>query len=480
MSYTGETSSLQNKPNIITNKKKRSTLYNSTQSEKQSKFKFKTNSLNVNSFHTFNNDNNSSKKQSIKEQINENNKSSLSPQNKKQYINRLKKKIKKLKTSKLYYKSLLKKISDKLKEFKKQNDKNILNEIMMTLINYKNKMDKKINNKIEKDGDITKNTDDDKNKNQNVINNVIVQNNNNYICSFSDLMSSDNNKSSSSTDIKNDFYIDKTSELSYNSEYVNLKSITKGEFVNNPKYMKKIINYIKELYIKYKNEKGKTAIIQLVKNGNEQKTLSIENIELNSNNNFLISSLHLIHENKVNNNNKININKSDNNISKNIHMNINPLYNYTFKMKFDSTINPNNINNINKKGSLQNLNPQIENHTQQKINNKFFSKILLNKNCISENDLEQKRKQKISNLNIISSKDKNEIKTVDNKDEIYFINDYNSSIEQNLKNETLSKKRQEFINIKQEVMKKHLVKNKNMKYIKKENNEKRNEFCIIS
>ena len=109
----------------------------------------------------------------------------------------------------------------------------------------------------------------------------------------------------------------------------------------------------------------------------------------------------------------------------------------------------------------------------------MLSKKQLNKNYISENDLEQKCKQKISNLNIISSNDKNELKTVDNKNEIDFINEYNSSIEQNLKSETLSKKRQEFINIKQEVMKKHLVKNKNIKNFRKENNEKRNDFVLL-
>jgi hypothetical protein len=188
-----------------------------------------------------------------------------SPQNlRKNYIIKLKRKIKHLKESKIYYKTLFKKVSDKLKDYKKNNQKNLTNEIIMTLNNYtserKRKQFKKNDNEKEKDHNKT--SDNDNNKSPKVINNVIVQNNNNYICSFSDFISSDSKNSSSSSETKAELSIVKNDDFSYNGEYLNLKELTNGEIINNSKFMEAIFSHVQNLYIELMNEKQKKSLME--------------------------------------------------------------------------------------------------------------------------------------------------------------------------------------------------------------------------
>ena len=487
MSFQGDMSVKSNKSSLLKNKtKKRSVVSKQRNSTRNSKFQFNSNpnKLSINSF------NNDLHSLTIEKEINnENNNTGLPPKNYQNYVNKLKKKIKKLKISKLYYKSLLKKISDKLKEFKKQNNKNVTNEIMMTLVNYKYKIEKNNNTENEKDGIINKSSDNDSNnKNTKVINNVIVQNNNNYICSFSDFISSDSNKSSSSTDRKNDFLIEKISELNYKSEYINLKELTKGEITKNPKFLKKSIDYIIKLYNELKKGINKKEKTQILKNENiEQKLLSKTNINLNSDNDQSKSSL--IIDNEKNNKEKNIAKKNNSNVVINNKINSKKKYinnlNYSFKIN-DDNINLNNNNDINHYDNVDNFNNQKENPTKEKLNNTFnifYSKnYYIKKNFTEEFDLKKNSRKKDSSINAKISNDKNdknELKTLENDKESDFINDYNSSLEQNLKSETLSRKRQELISIKKEILQKHIRKKQNKKIKKEENFEKRKECIII-
>ena len=215
--------------------------------------------------------------------INKNKKFNTPHNLRKNYLVKLKKKIKKLKESKIYYKTLFKKVSDKLKDYKKNSQKNITNEIIMTLRNYKSERNKKHckNSDIEKDKDENKISDIDDNKNPKVINNVIVQNNNNYICSFSDFISSDSKNSSSSSERKTELSIIKNDDFSYFGEYLNLKVLTNGEIINNPKFMKTIFSHIQDLYIELRNENQKKTIMEkIIVNNSSNKSLDKKNKKL--------------------------------------------------------------------------------------------------------------------------------------------------------------------------------------------------------
>ena len=424
-------------------------------------------------------------------------KNKSSPLYDKNYIKKLKKKIKKLKVSKLYYKSLLKKISDKLKEFKKQNNKNFPTEIITSLVNYKYEKDK--NSDIEKDDNDNKKIDNINNSSSNnnknnpkVINNVIVQNNNNYICSFSDFISSDTNKSSSSTDRKTDFLIDKTSEFNFKGEYTNLKQLTKGEIVNNSKFKKKSLEYIQNLYKKIKNKRNKNRTNNQTINENMNKALTIkaqkELLEFYKDNigsqSFVFSdneqeikekeikkqlndSLSSKNQFKIKNNKNL-LNNNDKNNSKITLLNMNNIYNYSFKMNVDDTLRPNiNINNESNNHEIK----QNENHMKDNLNSSFYKKkISLKKSDATEDQWESKNNKNINILNNLHSNNK----------EIDFICNYNSSIEQGLKSDRLSKQRKEFINIKNEILKRKNEKKERNKKIENDNrNEKRNEFCFI-
>ena len=320
----------------------------------------------------------------------------------------------------------------------------------MTLVDYKYEREKNKNSDTQKQfNNINENSEKNNTK---VINNLIVQNNNNYICSFSDLLSSDSNKTTSSnTDRKTELFIEKNLNFSYSREYVNLKELTNGEISKNVKFMQKSTNYIKNLYIKLKNkrkkneEKNKSSIYN---NSNK------EILEFNSDKSISQSMVSKNNEKKIKEIDKdidqtfspkkikklqINLNDNKDNNSRVTLLNMNNVSNYTFKMNFNTTLNQNNISK-----------ELINNETKEKFNNQNhnFKKNLINsfydKNTeiISNNnvgyDRESKSKNKIINLNNLSYK----------AHENYSFNDFNSCIEQELKNEELSQQRREFINIK--------------------------------
>ena len=383
-----------------------------------------------------------------------------------------------------------------MKEFKKQNNKNFPTEIITSLVNYKYEKDK--NSDIEKDDNENKKIDNINNSSNNnknnpkVINNVIVQNNNNYICSFSDFISSDTNKSSSSTERKTDFLIDKTSEFNFKGEYTNLKQLTKGEIVNNSKFKNKSLEYIQNLFKKIKNKRKKNRTNKQTINENMNKALTIkaqkELLEFYKDNigsqSFVFSdneqeikekeikkqlndSLSSKNQFKIKNNKNL-LNYNDRNNSKMTLLNMNNIYNYSFKMNVDDTLRPNiNINNESNNHEIK----QNENHMKDNLNSSFYKKkISLKKSDATEDQWESKNNKNINNLNNVHSNNK----------EIDFICNYNSSIEQGLKSDRLSKQRKEFINIKNEILKRKNEKKERNKKIENDNrNEKRNEFCFI-
>ena len=459
------------KTNLLSSKTNRKSDISKGKKSDISKFKLNSSNQLISS----NNDQTSSiniaKKESIKNKINNKNKDKAGHECNKNYINKLKKKIKKLKVSKLYYKSLLKKISDKLKEIKKQNNKNIPNEIITTLVNYKIEMGKNKNSDNEKDEHKNKNSDI---HNPKVINNVIVQNNNNYICTFSDFISSDSNKSSSSTERKTDFSIDKINEFSYSAEYTNLKELTKGEIVKNSKFMKKSINYIKNLYNKIKNKKEKNrANQQREKKKKPNKSLTFkankelldfysENISkqtlLFSDNEQTIKKMERKKQINGSVSSKkqgkigINLNNSNNNKnnSKMTLLNVNNLGTYSFKMNLDNAFNQTFKKESNNKDTKQINNYQNENF--MKKNSTFFSKkASLKKIFANDFEYESKSNKNISNENYIPSNNK----------EIEYISDNNSRLEQQKQNDKLSNQNS-------------LKKNDNTQNTQ---NDKKNVFC---
>ena len=454
------------------------------------------------------------KKESQKKIIFNSNKKLNSPHKKNNYIIKLKKKIKKLKVSKLYYKTLLKKISDKLKEYKKQNNKNFTNELIMTLVHYKNEKEKSKNsdddnNDTNIDKDINKSTNtNNTNNNTKVINNVIVQNNNNYICSFSDFVSSDSNKSSSSSDRKTDFSIDKINQFNYEGEYINLKELTNGEIVNNEKFMETAFKYIRDLYIKLTNEKQKKTIIQQIMiNNNSNKAINSKKskklLQFYSENFLDLSSLlseeekgikrkktkeeifdSIFSNKKIENTNNTNIFKKGKNNSKlNLYNMNNNLCNYSFKVNIE-----NNQTFMNKEGnSSENLNNYLlgNNNYQNDNNNnnkKVYSPLMPKKSFVTENEYSQKSKKDIFNINDNNSYNKKESNIFNNKKErkiLETVNSFNSSSEQKLKRTKIIKKSQNFIDIKNEIFNKDLKKQEKQKNKKKEKVVQDYEYCLI-
>ena len=426
-----------NKLNNLSSKFKKSRISKGKKLEKTSKKKLSVSNRAIKTFNCSTTNEQSSvsnlgKNSSLKNILNNikgEKKKSISSPNNKNYIYKLKKKIKKLKISKLYYKTLIKKISDKLKEFKKQNNKSFTNEIIMTLVNYKQEREKSINNDEDKNKIKNKENENKTQINNNetnnpkIINNLIVQNNNNYICSFSDFISSDSNKSSSSTERKNELVIiNKVSELSYFAEYKNLKELTKGEITKNKKFRNQSLNYIKDLYIKLKKRAPKKSKkSQTVFNTNnllKGKSLK-EHKAFKSDKIFSLSSM--LSEDKQNLKTK-NIKKNKNN-------------------------NNSNMNKSKKLNTTLNL---------EKIN--------LRKEIINESDWDKK-----SSKNISKTRDRLKFSDDIIKEKDYISED-NSSIEKKFKSDKRVRKREEIINIKNELSREKENKSKEVTH---------NEFCSI-
>ena len=437
--------------------------------------------------------------------INRNRKFNTPHNLRKNYIIKLKRKIKNLKVSKIYYKTLFKKVSDKLKDYKK-NSKNLTNEIIMTLSNYKT--EKKIkhsrNNDVEKDKDNNKTSDNDDNKNPKVINNVIVQNNNNYICSFSDFISSDSKNSSSSSERKPELSITKNEDFSYNAEYLNLKELTNGEIVNNSKFMKAIFIQIQDFYFELTREKQKKTILEKIMiNNSSNKSLdrkSKKMLNFYSENFLNLSSLLSEEEQKQKKRNLKQINKSISPINfkskkkKSINLelsnksnalgNLN-LNNYSFKINTDNSTNNNNKSFItNKKSSKILLNNYLSVSNIQKENNANLSVSMLKKQLshkksfVTEYEWEQKSNKNISSLNDVNSN--KEMNLNDNNNErkmIESINSYNSSTDQKLKSNKKNREKQDFNNIKNEVINRNLKKKEKNKA--KEKTVQDYEYCLI-
>lgn len=416
----------------------------------------------------------------------------------KNYIIKLKKKIKKLKASKIYYKTLFKKVSDKLKENKKNNYINSANEIITSLYNYKSESKGKQskNSGSEKDKENINNnkiiTDNDDNKNPKVINNVIVQNNNNYICSISDFISSDSNKSSSSSDRKIEFSIEKNIDFSYYGEYMNLKEITNGEISHNSKFMKVIYNYTLELYLKLMKEKQtKTIIEQIVTNETSNQSLGRKNKKLLKllSENFLSLSPIISEENKnikskrtkkerlesispIKNNKKLN-NLNFGDMSKNnlktTHLNLN---NYSVKINLD---NSENNNTFLSKGDATNKssNNFLCLNKNQNENSKNFGASILSKKLsykksfITECEWDKKSYKNDSEIND-NTNDRNKLNINENieKKILATLNSYNSNTEQKLK---AKEQKHDFNFINNEINHKNVYKKEKSKKTKRKN-----------
>ena len=417
---------------------------------------------------------------------------------KKSNIVKLKKKIKKLKASKIYYKTLFKKVSDKLKENKKNNYINLTKEIIMSLYNYKSERQRKQtkysgngkdNNKIL--------CDNEDNKKTKVINNVIVQNNNNYICSISDFISSESNKSSSSSDRKIEFSIEKTIDFSYNGEYMNLKELTKGEISQNSKFMKIIFSYIQDLYIKLKKEKQKKAIIeQIVINETADQSLGKKNkkiIKLFSDN-FLplspiiskedknnkkkrtknegIESFSLIKNKKLNNLNFGELTKINPKLN---HLNLN---NYSVKINLDNSENNKSIlskGEVTDKSSNKFLSV---NENSKFLGASILSKKLSNKKSfVAECEWDKKSYKNDPIINDNSLKDHNILNINESKEKkkLVALNSYNSNTEKKLK---IKEHTNDFINIKNDYINKNGYKKDKSKKTK-EKIVQDYEYCSI-
>ena len=383
--------------------------------------------------------------------------------NSKHYISKLKKKIKKLKISKLYYKTLIKKISDKLKEFKKQNNKNCTNEIIMTLINYKHEREKNMNIDNDKNEENKEKTNNNNENNTKIINNVIVQNNNNYICSFSDFISSDSNKSSSSTEKKNELIINKVNEFTLFAEYRNLKELTKGEITKNKKFMNQSLNYIKDLYNKFKGKK-------LKKFNNSELLLNNINFlkEKPSKNKIPLYSgkalSSVISDDKKNLKNIkkykiLNNLKNDKDSSKIDLLNNNNISNYSFKINFG------NKTNINDDTSKDNYN----------ITNDLNNEININKKIkpIIEYDWEQKISKNFSRTKDILFSKNEKIKE---EDFISEHNSCNSSIEKKIKSDIILRQKEDALNLDKGIITKD---NEKIKNNFKEKEATENGFCFL-
>jgi len=435
--------------------------------------------------------------------INRNRKLNTPHNLRKNYIIKLKRKIKKLKNSKIYYKTLFKKVSDKLKDYKK-NSKSLTNEIIMTLNNYKSeRKGKQSKNKdidFEKDKDNNKNSDNDDSTNPKVINNVIVQNNNNYICSFSDFISSDSKNSSSLSEIKAEFSITKNDDFFYRGEYLNLKELTNGEIINNSKFMKTIFSHVQDLYIELMKEKEKKTIMEKIMiNKSSNKSLDKKSKKLlnfYSENFRNLSSLLSEDEQKTKKRKiKKKINKSISSIKndlkiKNLNLELSSknnikldLNNYSFKINPDNSQNKKSFINKGKsaKKILNNYlsvnNIPMENNTNSTVT--FLKKQLSHKKSfVTECEWEQKSNKNISYLNDnISNKN---INFNDNNNErkiIESINSFNSSTEQKLKSNKMNRQKQDFNNIKNEVIKRNLKKKE--KNETKEKTVQDYEYCFI-
>ena len=435
-------------------------------------------------------------------------KKSKDPHNlRKNYIIKLKKKIKKLKASKIYYKTLFKKVSDKLKENKKNNYINLANEIITSLYNYKSESKGKQsrNSGSEKEKENINNnkiiTDNDDNKNPKVINNVIVQNNNNYICSISDFISSDSNKSSSSSDRKIEYSIEKNIDFSYIGEYMNLKELTNGEISHNSKFMKVIYNYTLELYLKLMKEKQtKTIIEQIVTNETSNQSLGRKNKKLLKllSENFLSLSPIISEENKnikrkrtkkerlesispIKNNKKLN-NLNCGDISKNnlktTHLNLN---NYSVKINLD---NSENNNTFLSKGDVTNKssNNFLCLNKNQNENSKNFGASILSKKLsykksfITECEWDKKSNKNDSEIND-NTNDRNKLNINENieKKILATLNSYNSNTEQKLK---AKEQKHDFNILNNEINHKNVYKKEKSKKTK-EKTVQDYEYCAI-
>ena len=436
--------------------------------------------------------------------INRNRKFSSPLSLKKNYIIKLKRKIKNLKVSKIYYKTLFKKVSDKLKDYKKNSHKNLTNEIIMTLNNYKSERKRKQSkyNDNEKEKDQNKTSDNDDNKNPKVINNVIVQNNNNYICSFSDFISSDSKNSSSSLERKVELSIEKNDSFSYNGEYLNLKELTNGEIINNSKFMKTIFSHVQDLYIELMKEKQKKTIMEkMIINNSSNRSLDKKSKKLLKfySENFLnLSSLLSEDEHKAkkrkmkkklnksispNKNNKIkNLNLEFSN-KNNFKLENSNLNNYYFKINTDNS--PNKKSNISKEQNAKNLinNYLSVKNIQKENNNNLAVSFLKNqlshkKSFTTECEWDKKSIKSISSFN--DNNNNKDMSFQENHIErkiLESINNYNSSTEQKFKSYKINRKKHDFNNIKNEII------NRNSK--KKEKNKTKEktvqdyEYCFI-
>ena len=403
-----------------------------------------------------------------------------------------------MKASKIYYKTLFKKVSDKLKENKKNNYINLTKEIIMSLYNYKSERQRKQtkysgngkdNNKIL--------CDNEDNKKTKVINNVIVQNNNNYICSISDFISSESNKSSSSSDRKIELSIEKTIDFSYNGEYMNLKELTKGEISQNSKFMKIIFSYIQDLYIKLKKEKQKKAIIeQIVINETADQSLGKKNkkiIKLFSDN-FLplspiiskedknnkrkrtknegIESFSLIKNKKLNNLNFGELTKINPKLN---HLNLN---NYSVKINLDNSENNKSIlskGEVTDKSSNKFLSV---NENSKFLGASILSKKLSNKKSfVAECEWDKKSYKNDPIINDNSLKDHNILNVNESKEtkKLVALNSYNSNTEKKLK---IKEHTNDFINIKNDYINKNGYKKDKSKKTK-EKIVQDYEYCSI-
>ena len=433
------------------------------------------------------------------------NKKFNSPHNlRKNYIIKLKKKIKKLKVSKIYYKTLFKKVSDKLKDYKKNSQKNLTNEIIMTLNNYKSERKRKQSrhNDIEKEKDHSKSSDNDDNKNPKVINNVIVQNNNNYICTFSDFISSDSKNSSSSSEKKAEFSIEKNDDFSYSGEYLNLKELTNGEITNNSKFIKTVFSLIQDLYFELMKEKQKKSMLEkIIISKSPKKALdkkSKQYLKFYSENFLNLSSFLSEDEQKakkrkiikklnksispIKNNKKIKNLNLELSSKSNIKMENVNLNNYSFKKNSDNSQNQNFISKEKNLKKLLNNYLFVNNLPKENNNNLavsiFQNQLSHNKSFVTEREWDKKSNINISALNDnICNKDMNFQNNNNEKKIIESFNSFNSSTEQKLKSNKINKQKQDLNIIKNEIINRNLTKKEKNKT--KEKTVQDYEYCLI-